>query len=77
MFQTEGHFFKVIFKRDLLYCDKSDIADVVNVVIDVVKENQAAAKQTFEVCSHFAGKPRNGCFDFCAARQTYVLNWFV
>jgi ATP-dependent DNA helicase RecG len=37
IFQTEGHFFKVIFKRDLLYHDKSDIA---NVVKDVVKENQ-------------------------------------
>jgi ATP-dependent DNA helicase RecG len=38
IFQTEGHFFKVIFKRDLLYHDKNDIA---NVVKDVVKENEA------------------------------------
>ena len=36
IFQTEGYFFKVIFKRDLLHHDK----DVVNGVKDVVKENQ-------------------------------------
>jgi len=37
IFQTEGFFFKVIFKRTLF---QNDINDVVNVVKDVVKEKQ-------------------------------------
>jgi len=41
IFQTEGYFFKVIFKRELLYHDMNGVKDGVNGVKDGVNENQA------------------------------------
>ena len=40
LFQTEGYFFKVIYKRELLHHDIDNVGNVVNVINDVAKENQ-------------------------------------